>query len=77
MSTVFDLEKAFDHVWHNALVYKLNRFQIPLAYIKQMYQFLYNRMAYVDIKKINPLFQFPHLLEYHKETTSATSYFLR
>jgi hypothetical protein len=46
---LFDLEKAFDKVWHEALIYKLLSFKLPVAYIRYIYNFLTNRLTYVTI----------------------------
>jgi len=46
---LFDLEKAFDKVWHTALIYKLQSFRLPITIIRFIYSFLTNRLAYISI----------------------------
>ena len=40
---LLDIEKAFDSVWHNGLIYKLINFQFPLFLIKIIKCFLFQR----------------------------------
>lgn len=44
-----DIEKAFDTVWHNALIYKLIKYHIPNHLIKIIHSFLINRTFQVKI----------------------------
>lgn len=44
-----DIEKAFDSIWHNGLIYKLHKMQIPLYLIKLIKSFLTDRSFIVDI----------------------------
>jgi len=46
---LFDLEKAFDKVWHHGLLWKLLQFHLPVAYVRYIYNFLSNRLAYISI----------------------------
>ena len=46
---LFDLEKAFDKVWHRGLMFKLLTLKLPIAYLRLIYAFLSNRIAYVYI----------------------------
>lgn len=47
----FDLEKAFDKVWHAGLLHKLHSFMLPECYIRYIHSFLTNRMAYISINE--------------------------
>jgi len=47
--TLFDLEKAFDKVWHRALLYKLQFFQLPVSYLRFIFNFISTRIAYISI----------------------------
>ena len=46
---LFDLEKAFDKVWHHGLISKLRNFRLPLPLIRFIFHFLANRLTYVSI----------------------------
>lgn len=67
---LFDLEKAFDKVWHKALLLKLHRLRLPLSYIRLIYNFLMNRLAYVSI---NNAFSHPVFLHTGVPQGSALS----
>ena len=56
---LFDITKAFDKVWHPGLLYKLRSFRLPASYLRFIYQFLSNRLAYV---KIDQAFSHPVFL---------------
>lgn len=43
----FDVEKAFDAVWHNGLLYKMKLQKFPLHLIKLTHSFLSNRNSHV------------------------------
>lgn len=45
----FDIEKAFDCVWHNALIHKMFKLKFPLHLIKLIQSFLHKRSFYVSI----------------------------
>lgn len=45
----FDIEKAFDSVWHNALLHKMLILKFPFYLIKIINSFLENRSFYVSI----------------------------
>lgn len=47
---MLDVEKAFDRVWHDGLIYKLILLNFPPYLIKITKDFLYNRSFHVDIK---------------------------
>lgn len=47
---LLDIEKAFDVVWHKALVYLLNEYEVPLYIIKIILYYLKNRKFKVHIK---------------------------
>ena len=57
---LFDLEKAFDKVWHVGLLYKLLSFRLPVCYIRYIYHFLSSRIAYVSINNSLSHPIFPH-----------------
>lgn len=46
----FDIEKAFDSVWHKGLLHKLFILKFPLYLIKIVQSFLHKRSFYVSIK---------------------------
>jgi Reverse transcriptase (RNA-dependent DNA polymerase) len=46
---LLDLEKAFDVIWHNGILFKLHKLQFPLYIIKLIYSFLNNRKSCVSI----------------------------
>ena len=41
--------KAFDKVWHNGIIYKMAKIQVPLYIIEWVKNFLSNRMFYVQV----------------------------
>lgn len=49
---LLDIEKAFDSVWHDGLLYKLSHFGFPLAIIKIIKSFLQNRTFSVKYKNV-------------------------
>ena len=51
--TLLDVEKAFDSVWHDALVHKLLLNGFPMYQIKITDSFLENRVSYVSINGKN------------------------
>ena len=46
---LLDIEKAFDTVWHNGLLYKLHNSKIPLYITKVLRQYLKNRTFSVKV----------------------------
>lgn len=44
-----DIEKAFDSVWHNALIYKLLKYDFPTSLVRLIQSYLKNRSFYVKI----------------------------
>lgn len=44
-----DIEKAFDSIWHDALIHKMVTFGFPIVLTKIIYAFLLNRSFYVQI----------------------------
>jgi hypothetical protein len=67
---LFDLEKAFDKVWHHGLLYKLHQLQFPLAYLRYIHNFLANRLTYINI---NHAYSFPIFLHTGVPQGSALS----
>jgi len=49
---LFDIKAAFDSVWHDGLIYKLNDFRIPRYIINYLISFLHNRTAAIEIENI-------------------------
>ena len=47
--TLIDIEKAFDSVWHDALVHKLHSNAFPMYQVKMIASFLANRVSYVSL----------------------------
>lgn len=45
----FDIEKAFDRVWHAGLIYKLSKLNFPYYIIKIIYSFIQSRKYFVKI----------------------------
>ena len=48
---LLDLRKAYDAVWHQALLHKLRQLQYPIYLIKLIASFLCNRSAFVSLNK--------------------------
>ncbi|GFW38623.1 probable RNA-directed DNA polymerase from transposon X-element [Trichonephila clavipes] len=48
-----DVEKAFDRVWHNGLIFKLIQINLPPYLIKIIYEYLSNRTFHVKINSIH------------------------
>jgi hypothetical protein len=46
---MLDVEKAFDSVWHDALVHKLHTNAFPMYQVKIIKSFLDNRFSYVSV----------------------------
>jgi Reverse transcriptase (RNA-dependent DNA polymerase) len=51
--TLLDIEKAFDSVWHKALVHKLKLNNFPMYLVKMIVSFLESRESYVAINRKN------------------------
>ena len=49
---LFDIKAAFDSVWHDGLIYKLNDLRLPQYLIKYLISFLQNRTAAIEIENI-------------------------
>ena len=50
---LLDLEKAFDSVWHDALILKLKRIHMPEGIIKLILNYLNDRCIYVAVNGAN------------------------
>lgn len=48
---LLDIEKAFDTVWHDALIYKLIKFNFPIPIVKLIQNFLKDRKFAVHLGK--------------------------
>lgn len=48
-----DVEKAFDSVWHDALLHKLNQHKFPAYLVKLISSFLTDRISFVIVNGIN------------------------
>lgn len=46
---LLDVEKAFDSVWHDALIHKLHKLKFPMMLIKLVKSYLSDRRAFVDV----------------------------
>jgi hypothetical protein len=49
---LFDIKAAFDSVWHDGLIYKLNDLRLPQYIINYLISFLQNRSAAIEIENI-------------------------
>jgi len=49
---LFDIKAAFDSVWHDGLIYKLNDLRLPQYIINYIISFLQNRNAAIEIENI-------------------------
>ena len=49
---LFDIKAAFDSVWHDGLIYKLNDLRLPQYIINYIISFLQNRSAAIEIENI-------------------------
>jgi hypothetical protein len=49
---LFDIKAAFDSVWHDGLIYKLNKLRLPQYLIKYIIAFLKKRTASVELENI-------------------------
>jgi Reverse transcriptase (RNA-dependent DNA polymerase) len=49
--TLLDIEKAFDSVWHDALLHKIKNYGFPIHLIKIIATFLQNRLSFVSVHK--------------------------
>jgi hypothetical protein len=47
-SVMFDMEKAFDRVWHDGLIFKIKQLNIPSYIIYWTKQFITNRTFYIQ-----------------------------
>lgn len=50
---LFDIEKAFDTVWHDGLVYKISRYNFPLYISKMINAFCRERSFTVSVGEAN------------------------
>jgi len=49
---LFDIKAAFDSVWHDGLIYKLNDYRLPPYIINYLISFLQNRTAAIEIENV-------------------------
>ncbi|CAF3018287.1 unnamed protein product [Rotaria sp. Silwood2] len=49
---LFDIKAAFDSVWHDGLIYKLNDYRLPRYIINYLLSFLQNRTATIEIENV-------------------------
>lgn len=57
---LIDQEKAFDKVWHEALIHKLVEYKFPVYQTKIVQSYLHNRMSYVSLGgESSPQFKVP------------------
>ncbi|CAF3093128.1 unnamed protein product [Rotaria sp. Silwood2] len=49
---LFDIKAAFDSVWHDGLIYKLNDLHLPQYIINYLISFLHNRTAAIEIENV-------------------------
>ncbi|CAF2084855.1 unnamed protein product [Rotaria magnacalcarata] len=49
---LFDIKAAFDSVWHDGLIYKLNDLRLPKYIINYLTSFLKNRTASIEIENV-------------------------
>ena len=49
---LFDIKAAFDSVWHDGLIYKLNDLRLPQYLLNYFFSFLQNRTAQIEIENI-------------------------
>ena len=52
---LLDVEKAFDSVWHDALIYKLQKIETPEYIIRIIRSYLTNRRMYITVNGVNSL----------------------
>jgi hypothetical protein len=73
LSIFFDVEAAFDKVWHAGLIYKLAKAKIPYTLLKFIINFINGRKARV---KVGNCFQISLTLYvvYRKEPVSVQRY---
>jgi hypothetical protein len=50
---LFDIKAAFDSVWHDGLIYKLNDLRLPRYIINYLISFLHNRTAAIEIENVS------------------------
>lgn len=57
---LLDIEKAFDSVWHDALIHKLLVLKFPLFLVKIIQSYLSGRTAFVDVQgEVSQCFEIP------------------
>ena len=52
IATFYDCEKAFDKVWREGLLFKMQQLDIPYQYIRYVRSFLSGRKAKVEVNNI-------------------------
>ncbi|CAF1196594.1 unnamed protein product [Adineta steineri] len=63
----FDIKSAFDSVWHDGLIYKMNDFRIPVYFIRWIISFLCKRTAQTELEN-----QLSHSFEIKNETPQGS-----
>lgn len=49
---LFDIKAAFDSVWHDGLIYKLNDLRLPRYLVNYLISFLHNRTAAIELENV-------------------------
>ena len=49
---LFDIKAAFDSVWHDGLIYKLNDLRLPRYLVNYLISFLHNRTAAIEVENV-------------------------
>ena len=49
---LFDIKAAFDSVWHDGLIYKLNDLRLPRYLVNYLISFLHNRTAALELENV-------------------------
>ena len=52
MATFFDYKKAYDKVWRDGLIFKMQQLNIPDRYIRHVRHFLSGRKTCVEVNRV-------------------------